>query len=150
MLKKHAWLITAFLSVTYFIGAIFEGSDWLLAGVFFGVVTAVLWFLKKRKETQKSTARVIEKTETFHLRGINHNGRQEHVKNLKAGQGLTPRFYRFESEPAIELSTFEGNSVGFVPKELAPRFTSEEYVFMVERVYDFGDGRKGAEIRVLM
>lgn len=149
-LKEHAWVITGILTAIYLIGSISNGRDWLVTGALFAIATVVLMFFKKKKASEQPVSKVIEKTETFDLRGINHDGRQDHVRKLKAGQGLTPRFYLYENEPAVELLTHGGNSVGFAPKELAPRFTSDEYVFMVERVYDFGDGRKGAEIRVLM
>lgn len=165
IIRKYIHYILIALGLFYSI-SFFSNNElsWLLTGLLF-VTLGVFFFFKPLKVKEKWKPRTIEEISesarsrgvrefkpvysgSFHLKGINFNNRQENIEVLEVGDYLTPRYYEFEGEPAIELMLNSTDSVGVVPKEYARGLTETKQNFIVKRVYQFNDGRFGAEIRV--
>lgn len=147
----HLWIATA---ISFIIAGLLIDVPFLseiFSTIFFILLIISIVKTKRSKKVETLPSRdyretkVSSRQKTFHLRGINYNNRQDNLELLDAGDYLTPRYYEYQGEPAIELF-LNDLTVGVVPKELAEELTKLKPTFVVLRVYEFDDGRFGAEI----
>ncbi|MGL4362196.1 MAG: hypothetical protein ACRCSG_02820 [Cellulosilyticaceae bacterium] len=79
-----------------------------------------------KTEPKVSYGKWIELSNGFgqliHVKGVTFDNRQDVISQLKTRSKVTPRYYTYNNQPAIEL-LYEGESIGNVPKELAKALT---------------------------
>lgn len=62
------------------------------------------------------------------LSGVTYGNRQKNIEELRKHSELLPKYFLYNNEPSIEIFHNE-NSIGFVPKEMAPELTDlKEFV----------------------